>query len=59
MNKFNEEVSHWKEYNYVVVNDNLEICYNNILKIMLSEINGKSIKQNIIDIEKRIKKLIV
>ena len=33
MNKFNEEVSHWKEYNYVVVNDNLEICYNNILKI--------------------------
>ena len=59
MNKFNEEVSHWKEYNYVVVNDNLEICYNNILKIMISEINGKSIKQNIIDIEKRIKKLIV
>tara|TARA_B100000029_G_C17422479_1_gene904822 strand:+ start:249 stop:881 length:633 start_codon:yes stop_codon:yes gene_type:complete len=59
MNKFNEEVSHWKEYNYVVVNDNLEVCYDNILNIMLSEINGKSQKQNIIDIEKRIKKLIV
>ena len=27
MNKFNEEVSHWNEYNYVVVNDDLNRCY--------------------------------
>ena len=33
MNKFSEEVSHWKEYNYVVVNDDLEECYKNIIEI--------------------------
>ena len=27
MKKFNEEVSHWSEYDYVVINDNLNICY--------------------------------
>ena len=30
MNKFSEEISHWNEYNYVVVNDDLNICYNNL-----------------------------
>ena len=34
MNKFNEEVSHWNEYNYVVVNDDLNKCYENILNII-------------------------
>ena len=34
MSKFNEEISHWDEYNYVVVNDDLESCYNKILKII-------------------------
>ena len=24
MNKFNEEISHWNEYNYVVINDDLD-----------------------------------
>ena len=31
MSKFNEETSHWNEYNYVFVNDNLDICYKKIL----------------------------
>jgi len=44
MNKFNEEVSHWNEYDYVVVNDELELCYDKILKIINSE--KKGIKQN-------------
>ena len=37
MKKFNEEISHWSEYNYVVVNDDLETCYNKILNIIMSE----------------------
>ena len=37
MNKFSEEVSHWNEYNYVVVNDDLNNCYNKILNIITSE----------------------
>ena len=40
MNKFSEEVSHWKEYNYVVVNDDLDECYKNIIEIIMSEKKG-------------------
>ena len=58
MNKFNEEVSHWNEYNYVVVNDDLNKCYDNILSIMMSEKKGLSQKQNLSDIKKKINTLI-
>ena len=58
MNKFSEEVSHWNEYNYVVVNDDLEICYNKILNIIMSEIKGVSQKQNSDEIAKMVEELI-
>ena len=58
MDKFNEEVSHWNEYNYVVVNDDLNKCYDNILSIMMSEKKGLSQKQNMSDIKKKINELI-
>jgi len=47
MNKFSDELSHWNEYNYVVVNDDLEVCYNQILNIIKSEKKGISKKQDI------------
>lgn len=58
MNKFNEEISHWNEYNYIVVNDDLENCYNKILNIISNEKKGIHQKQNIEEIEKKIKELI-
>ena len=58
MNKFNEEVSHWNEYNYVVVNDDLNKCYNTILSIIMSEKKGLSQKQNFSDIKKKVNELI-
>ena len=58
MNKFNEEVSHWNEYNYVVVNDDLNRCYEKILNIIMSEKKGLSEKQNLNEIEKKVKELI-
>ena len=58
MNKFNEEVSHWNEYNYVVVNDDLNKCYNTILSIIMSEKKGLSQEQNLSDIQKKINELI-
>ena len=58
MNKFNEEMSHWREYNYVVVNDDLEMCYNTILGIMLNEKRGVTQKQNSDKIAKKVKELI-
>ena len=58
MKQFNEEVSHWSEYDYVVVNDDLEICYNNILDIIKSEKKGIKVEKNSEDIKSRVKKLI-
>ena len=58
MNKFNEELSHWTEYNYVVINDDLDICYNKILDIIKSEKRGITQKQSTNEIEKKIKELI-
>ena len=58
MNKFNEDISHWNEYNYVVVNDDLEVCYNEILNIIMSEKKGVSQKQNLNEIEKKVEELI-
>ena len=58
MNKFNEEISHWNEYNYVVVNDDLNKCYNKILSIIMSEKKGLSQKQNLGEIKNKIKELV-
>ena len=58
MNKFNEEISHWNEYKYVVINDDLNKCYDEILRIILSEKTGVSQKQNLGEIKKKIKELI-
>ena len=57
MKKFNEEVSHWNEYDYVVVNDDLEVCYNKILSIIMSEIKGVSQTQNLDEIAKIVEEL--
>ena len=58
MNKFNEEITHWNEYNYVVVNDDLEMCYNKILNIIKSEKKGVNRTQNSDEIAKKVKELI-
>ena len=58
MNKFNEEVSHWNEYDYVVVNDDLEECYNQILNIIMSETKGVSQTQNSDEIAKMVERLV-
>ena len=58
MNKFNEETSHWNEYDYVLVNDDLDTCYEKILNIIKSEKKGTRQKQNSNEIEKKVKELI-
>tara|TARA_B100001123_G_scaffold336566_1_gene380561 strand:+ start:1230 stop:1862 length:633 start_codon:yes stop_codon:yes gene_type:complete len=57
MNKFNEEVSHWNEYNYVVVNDDLNKCYNKILEIIDSEKSGLAITQDLSQIKEKVREL--
>jgi len=58
MNKFNEEVSHWNEYNYVVINDDLEVCYEKIENIIKSEKKGIKKNQNQEEIKKKVEELI-
>ena len=41
MTQFNEDVIHWKDYDYVVVNDNLVNCYKKIIKFIESGDNKK------------------
>ena len=43
MEKFDQDVLHWKDYDYVVINDNLEICYNSILNVIENYKNNKKI----------------
>ena len=57
MNQFNEEVSHWSEYNYIVINDDLDKCYEEISNIIISEKKGSGQKQNLNDIKKKINEL--
>ena len=57
MNKFNDEISHWNEYNYIIVNDDLELCYSKILNLINNERRGVSQKQDIKVISKKIKEL--
>ena len=58
MDKFNEEISHWKEYNYVVTNDDLTLCYEKIRNIIMSEKKGIKKNQDYKKIEKKIEELI-
>ena len=41
MAQFNEDVLHWKEYDFVVINDDLENCYKKIIKFIKSTDNKK------------------
>ncbi len=58
MSKFNEETSHWNEYNYVFVNDDLDTCYEKLLNVIKSEKKGIRHNQDKKKIEKKIKGLI-
>ena len=57
MEKFNEEISHWNEYDYVIVNDDLEVCYSAILDIIIAKKNGTNKIQNKEEIKKKVKEL--
>jgi len=41
MSQFNEDVLHWKDYDFVVINDDLENCYKKIINFIKSTNNKK------------------
>ena len=59
MKQFNDDVKHWKNYDFVVINDNLENCYNKIKKYISSKIdNSKFLNYDKNLIEKHIQNLL-
>jgi guanylate kinase len=42
MKQFERDVLHWINYNYVVINDDLDTCYEKIQKLIFAEINDGS-----------------
>ena len=58
MRQFNKDILHWVDYDYVVINDNLENCYNEVNNLIKSETNKVSNSYDIEMIKKHINKLI-
>ncbi|SMF72370.1 guanylate kinase [Candidatus Pelagibacter sp. HIMB1321] len=42
MKQFERDVLHWINYNYVVINDNLDSCYSKIKNLIEAEVNNGS-----------------
>jgi len=58
MKQFDKDILHWKNYNYVVINDDLKNCLSKIINILDSELNGKENTYNKTVIENHIKNLL-
>ena len=59
MKQFSKDVLHWNNYDYVVINDNLENCYNEVNHLIKSEIEKFNNSYDIKLIKKHIDQLIV
>ena len=57
MKQFDKDVLHWKDYDYVIINNDLEICYKQISEYIDCEINQKEITYDKGLIKSHIKKL--
>ena len=57
MKVFNKDIQHWKNYDYVVINDNLQDCLNQICNLIKSETNNSANDYNKELIQKHVNKL--
>ena len=57
MKQFDKDILHWRNYNYVVINDDLKNCYDKILNILDKELNNEKSDYDKVFIENHIKKL--
>ena len=58
MRQFSNDVLHWADYDYVVINDNLENCYNEVNNLIKSSMNKVSNYYDIELVKKHINQLI-
>ena len=57
MKQFERDVLHWINYDYVVINDNIDNCYNKIYNLIEAEINNGSKDYDLNYIRKHVEKL--
>ena len=57
MKQFDKDILHWKNYDYVVINDNLQGCYNQISNLIESEISKSTNQYSKELIQKHVEKL--
>tara|TARA_B100000745_G_scaffold22427_1_gene15226 strand:+ start:17 stop:649 length:633 start_codon:yes stop_codon:yes gene_type:complete len=58
MRQFSKDILHWVDYDYVVVNDNLENCYNEVNNLIKSVMDKVSNSYDVELIKKHINQLI-
>ncbi len=58
MMQFNKDILHWVDYDYVVINDNLESCYNEVNNLIKSEIGQLNNSYDVEFIKKHIASLV-
>ena len=58
MKVFSQDIQHWKNYDYVVINDNLQDCFSQICNFIDSEVNNSDNSYNKELIQKHVNKLI-
>ena len=54
MKQFDKDVLHWKDYDYVVVNDQIDKCSNQIISYIDNELKNKKTFYNKENIQKHI-----
>ena len=58
MKQFNEDINQWKNYDFVVINDDLEKCYNEIIRFInkkIKNLDSNYDKNNILNHIKKLK----
>ena len=58
MKKFETDVKHWVDYDFVVINDDLETCFNELKDIITKNLNNKLFKIDHKKIENHVKNLL-
>ena len=58
MKQFNKDILHWKNYDFVVINDNLDKCYNEVSNLIESKNNTINNTYDVQLIERHINQLI-
>jgi guanylate kinase len=57
MKQFERDVLHWINYNYVVINDDLNSCYKKIQNLITAELNNGSKDYDVDYIRKHVENL--